>query len=103
MVAVRPWRMASETKVGGRWHVDADGGRMQQRWNPRMRGVDGGEDSGGVRMQWRQRRGVDSGTLQCGKLDVNAFGECGKAKKFGKKGLAKGNFILQTCVAKTCL
>jgi hypothetical protein len=84
MVAVRPWRMASETKVGGRWHVDADGGRMQQRWNPRM-------------------RGVDSGTLQCGKLDVNAFGECGKAKKFGKKGLAKGNFLLQTRVAKTCL
>jgi hypothetical protein len=48
-----------------------------------MQGVDGSEDSGGVRMQWR---GVDIETLECGKLDVNAFGECGKAKKFGKRG-----------------
>jgi hypothetical protein len=59
-----------------------------------MRGVDGGEDSGGVWMQWRQRRGVDSGTLECEKLDVNAFGECGKAKKFGKKkGADKRKFL----------
>ena len=52
---------------------------------------------------WQRRRGADSGTLEYEKLDVNGLGECGKAKKFGKKGWAKGNFLLQTRVAKTCL
>jgi len=67
-----------------------------------MQGADRNEDSGGVRVQRRQR-GADSGTLECEKLDVNGLGECGKAKKFGKKGQAKGNFLLQTRVAKTRL
>ena len=75
MVAVRPRRTASETKAGGRWRADADGGRMRQRWNPRMRGADGDEDSGGARM----RRCAGSGTLECGKADVNGLGECRKA------------------------
>ena len=30
----------SKMKVGGRWQIDADGGRMQQQWNPRMRFLD---------------------------------------------------------------
>ena len=80
--------------------ADADDGRMQQRWNPRMRGADGGEDGGGEQMRWR---GANSGTLEYGKLGVNGLGECGKAKKFGRKGWAKENLLLQTRVAKTCL
>jgi len=63
-----------------------------------MRGANRGKDGRGARM--RRWRGVDSGTLECGKADVNGLGECGKAKKFGKKGRAKGNFLLQTRVAK---
>ena len=67
-----------------------------------MRGADGGKDGGGAQMR-RRRRGADSRTLECGKLDVNGLGECGKAKKFGKKGWAKEDFLLQTGVAKTHL
>ena len=85
MMVVGPRRTASETKAGGRWRMDADGGRMQQQWNPRMPGADEGEGGGDAWMRRRQRRGADSGTLECGKLDVNGLGECGKAKKFGKK------------------
>ena len=76
--------MTSETKAGGRWCTDADGGRMRQQWNPRMRGVDGGEDGEGACM--RRWRGADSGTIEYRKLDVNGLGECGKAEKFGKNG-----------------
>ena len=53
-----------------------------------------------MRRRWQ---GADNGSLEWGKLDVNGLGECGKAKKFGKKGRAKGNFLLQTHVAKTRL
>ena len=83
--------------------IGDEGGQMRQRWNPRMWGADRGEDGGGARMQRRRQRGANSGTLECRKLDVNGLGECRKAKKFGKKGQAKGNFLLQTCVAKTRL
>jgi len=58
---------------------------MRQQWNPRTRRVNGDEDGGGARMRWRWW-GAGNGTLECGKLDVNGLGECGKAKKFGKKG-----------------
>ena len=75
---------------------------MRQQWNPRMRGANGGKDGGGVRMR-RQRRGANNRTLECGKLDVNGLGECGKAKKFRKNWRAKGNFLLETRVARTHL
>ena len=79
-------------KTGGRWRADADDGRMQQRWNPRMREADGGEDGGGARMR-RQWRGADSGQWnpRMRFLDVNGLGE----KEIGmsrKKWRAKGNF-----------
>ena len=81
--------------------MDADGGRMQQRWNPRMRGVDRDEDGEGAQIRWR-RRGVDNGTPECGKFDVNGLGECGKGKKFGKKGGQK-EISYYRCVSKTRL
>ena len=66
--------MVSETKAGERWRVDVDGRRMQQQWNPRIRGVDGGEDGGGARML---RWGVGSGQRnpRMWFLDVNGLGE----------------------------
>ena len=61
-----------------------------------MQGADRGEDGGGVWMR-RRRRGAVIGTLECGKLDVNGLGECGKAKKFGKKAGKRKFLITDAC------
>ena len=88
MVAIGPRRTASEMKAGGHWRVEADGERMRQRWNPRMRGADGGEDGGGARMRRRQQ-GADSRTLECRKLDVDDLGNMGMLRNLEKKGRQK--------------
>ena len=89
MVAIEPRRTALETKAGGHRTMDVDGERMRQRWNPRMRGADGGKDGGGA---WMRRRWRGEGNGQWNPrmrfLDVNGLGEK-EIRMFGKNGSQK--------------